>query len=847
MQQHFELDVVGGFGFEISDFSIASDWEKLVASLEEAFRRLEGKESGGKAFVAEVEHARRKYQLALARSGDWVSRVLQGEESACVVLSGGSSSDARLLLSALVVASDATRQQLPVVVAWDGSAVAHVLRQPKALVLRAATEPLAFVPTLSHVASHFRAQCDAELAVKAPQRQIRGDVSLLWNMHVNPHAGWQRLTDVRPGSCHAEVSWGPDLDPVAAFRFATECNEFLVQGNRALVGEEDILATSGDVDPRKCPVWKLSAHSEAKFPSSWDWMSKSALGLDDDESSDDESAQGHNEGGSIPGGGGLDRRSVGKSVGGSGPLEGMWRIDEWATPLTSRARALLEAMNEAEEFDSMKTVWNVVSRLESQPVLRTMESIRRSILDPTSLPTAEELRNIMTKLFSPDHPSTMFPYELKLNVKSAPPLTLVASLCMYMMNEEGLPGIASIWQEFVRELRRRWDRFETLARVPGTPSGASHRYARLYQQIQMLNWCTQQRCRHNAAASGNQPEEPAYTKQLDAKLLATGAPVFEPVTQDPSCFTEDMLEEQQQLLVALGDDKEASEIRAQMQSRSLLSDMEAFRAVNPECVFEDFVRWHSSNDWITEPCGEQAGAGQQADGSWIYQDGAALLRGRLSSRMQSVDNLWNKLWKQSRPNPVSKQKSLVDYVKEGERILHKLEMIDPKTLLKDCALIVLTAVHHTFTMQPCALVPAVQQQLGAFAKAIEGMSRFGSSFQPEDLEVCVMELERLERVASVASSLLSKLDAKDKLVDALLRDGTLGHTVLIEGEEMRLVVEKLLVKFLDLDNDDSPRAYDQLPPPDEKEYLLSCTQQKQRYRAMYVKIRDGRALVGEVN
>ena len=59
-----------------------------------------------------------------------------------------------------------------------------------------------------------------------------------------------------------------------------------------------------------------------------------------------------------------------------------------------------------------------------------------------------------------------------------------------------------------------------------------------------------------------------------------------------------------QVLLQLGSDAEGSELRARMQSASLLSDMESFRAANPGAVLGDFVRWYSPRDWID---GEEAG------------------------------------------------------------------------------------------------------------------------------------------------------------------------------------------------------------------------------------------------
>lgn len=42
-------------------------------------------------------------------------------------------------------------------------------------------------------------------------------------------------------------------------------------------------------------------------------------------------------------------------------------------------------------------------------------------------------------------------------------------------------------------------------------------------------------------------------------------------------MTEDMLEEQAEILTQLGTSEEGARVRAQMQSASLLSDMEAFK------------------------------------------------------------------------------------------------------------------------------------------------------------------------------------------------------------------------------------------------------------------------------
>lgn len=67
--------------------------------------------------------------------------------------------------------------------------------------------------------------------------------------------------------------------------------------------------------------------------------------------------------------------------------------------------------------------------------------------------------------------------------------------------------------------------------------------------------------------------------ELTYRLIQTGDPLYLPVTQDPVPKTEDQLEEDAQVMMQLGTDKYASEMRARMMSASLLSDMESFKVI----------------------------------------------------------------------------------------------------------------------------------------------------------------------------------------------------------------------------------------------------------------------------
>lgn len=68
----------------------------------------------------------------------------------------------------------------------------------------------------------------------------------------------------------------------------------------------------------------------------------------------------------------------------------------------------------------------------------------------------------------------------------------------------------------------------------------------------------------------------------------------------------------------------------------LVPDMQAFKAANPHAVIEDFVRWHSPRDWITD----------------VDEEDNPLSTGKLSIRMSEPGNLWQELWKVCHSPPI---------------------------------------------------------------------------------------------------------------------------------------------------------------------------------------------------
>ncbi|XP_015922573.1 rab3 GTPase-activating protein catalytic subunit [Parasteatoda tepidariorum] len=295
--------------------------------------------------------------------------------------------------------------------------------------------------------------------------------------------------------------------------------------------------------------------------------------------------------------------------------------------------------------------------------------------------------------------------------KSAPvdSLTWRLALAMCQVNHSygGLPAVAQLWQDFLLEMRHRWENNYTLPCLdPGTPN---MNYCLLHQKLQMLNCCIQRKksrewqqlrssvdslredsrslsstgeaapshmsesddeeffeCAENSSSSSadsrnsKKKVSEGRLRQLgETRLLYHDEPLYIPLTQEPAPVTEDMLEEQAEVLVQLGTHAEGAALRARMQSACLMSDMEAFKAANPKSALEDFVRWYSPRDLIEEEVVDQ-------------ETGKKTTKYSLSQRMLLPGNMWLEAWESARPVPARRQKRLFDDTKEAEKVLHFL-------------------------------------------------------------------------------------------------------------------------------------------------------------------------------
>uniref|UniRef100_A0A8C7VGN4 Rab3 GTPase-activating protein catalytic subunit n=1 Tax=Oncorhynchus mykiss TaxID=8022 RepID=A0A8C7VGN4_ONCMY len=327
-------------------------------------------------------------------------------------------------------------------------------------------------------------------------------------------------------------------------------------------------------------------------------------------------------------------------------------------------------------------------------------------------------------------------YNLYNQLKSAPSdsLTYRLALCVCLVNfyHGGVRAVAHLWQEFVLEMRYRW---ENNYLVYGLASGPPDlRCCLLHQKLQMLNCCIERkrarddgrktaeggkekerergRERKVSGTTGTEngrlgPESAEMGREVSpgkswdswsdsedeffeclsdteemkeagstdgekggakvAKpdgrlhphgkltLLNSQEPLYIPVTQEPAPMTEDLLEEQSEVLAKLGTSAEGAHLRARMQSACLLSDMESFKAANPGCTLEDFVRWYSPRDYVEEEV--------------VDENGDTVVRGDLSARMKIPGNMWMEAWATAKTTPARRQRRLFDDTKEAEKVL----------------------------------------------------------------------------------------------------------------------------------------------------------------------------------
>lgn len=311
-------------------------------------------------------------------------------------------------------------------------------------------------------------------------------------------------------------------------------------------------------------------------------------------------------------------------------------------------------------------------------------------------------------------------------------------------------------------------------------------------------------------------------------LLNSTELLYVPVTQEPAPMTEDQLEEQSEVLAKLGTSAEGTHLRARMQSACLLSDMESFKAANPGCVLEDFVRWYSPRDYVEEEV--------------VDEKGSTVLRGELSARMKIPGNMWVEAWETARVTPARRQKRLFDDTKEAEKVLHYLAMLKPGDLaghLLPCLIhAAIVKLKHEGSIENIPSVEKnIQQATSQANKLLHSVN-----YDHKKLEDFITQLVTMETVITEARSLKAKFaveeeednnddaaDELEKFVTSLLEE---PEVVVIGAGQARIgrIIHKLFINaqraslLAPVDDDLEPasesRKIPDFPPPAGREILL---------------------------
>lgn len=255
------------------------------------------------------------------------------------------------------------------------------------------------------------------------------------------------------------------------------------------------------------------------------------------------------------------------------------------------------------------------------------------------------------------------------------------------------------------------------------------------------------------------------------KLLKSYQSMHAPFTQDAPLMTEDMHEERLQAVEAFGNSFSFS---AQLEKDILSSDMSAFKAANPDAVFEDFIRWHSPGDWENDD-NKESGPSKSPVTKGLKDDWPP--HGRLSQRMSEQGSLWRKIWNDTPALPVYEQKPLLDPLREGEKILHYLETLRPHQLLEQMVCTTFRVSADTLNQtnfgglkQMITKMEQLYRTMASTLKPLQTNHVSGNSETIEDLRRLCVIFEHVEKLLTLASSLHRTFLQAPRLSETIFTD-----------------------------------------------------------------------------
>ncbi|XP_042424098.1 rab3 GTPase-activating protein catalytic subunit-like [Zingiber officinale] len=297
--------------------------------------------------------------------------------------------------------------------------------------------------------------------------------------------------------------------------------------------------------------------------------------------------------------------------------------------------------------------------------------------------------------------SDLTPTTLLKDLHGAPPGSFVVELSVIIGGFKSLQKMASFWCSVIAELRKLWSDGQPIPRMP-LNADPDLNSCLLHQQFQVINCSIARKQRRSIAEESlhsiltkashehidSSPTSKGFARTStgdyvlrlgisgpseNLTMLETGEPIYSPITQEGPVLTEELIKETEEFVLRTGSLGPGCS--------QLLSDMQAFKAANPGCILEDFIRWYSPPDWMETD--------NQLDNS--LDDEGSSRHGQLSRRMQEKDNLWHELWETAKALPAVKQTPLFDEDLAVESILTSFESIQPSDLFEQLAVCVISA------------------------------------------------------------------------------------------------------------------------------------------------------------
>ncbi|KAG4206754.1 hypothetical protein ERO13_A03G026800v2 [Gossypium hirsutum] len=246
------------------------------------------------------------------------------------------------------------------------------------------------------------------------------------------------------------------------------------------------------------------------------------------------------------------------------------------------------------------------------------------------------------------------------------------------------------------------------------------------------------------------------------KLLKLCQSLHAPFTQSAPLMTEDMHEERLRAIETFG--------FSFLERETLSSDMSAFKAANPGAVFEDFIRWYSPTDWENDESEAKGPSTDLTEGmnvDWPPQ-------GRLSRRMSESGNFWRKIWDEAPILPASEQKPLLDPNREGEKILHYLETMQPHQLLEQMVCSAFRASADTLNQTNYGSLKEMDTKMDQLYLTMASTLRplqvnllSNTSDTIEDLQRLCVVFEHVEKLLILAASLHRRFRQVPRISEAI--------------------------------------------------------------------------------